>query len=172
MPSPVFLWEGTYGGAHRSLPYAPMMGFRRAACPHTAAKGGQGRSPLRMDLGTVQPGRCGERAERRQWRMKRSERVAAVKISSVRRKAAQKFWAPQQDHRPLRRFSLTKSSERPKMGRSGDFGFCFYFLALLSTTSRSRAVKSSRDMAPRSPSTRCRGETVPFSMSRSPTTTM
>ena len=38
-------------------------------------------------------GRCGER----------SERVAAVKISSVRRKAAQKFWAPQQDHRPLRK---------------------------------------------------------------------
>ena len=31
-----------------------------------------------------------------------SERVAAVKISSVRRKAARKFWAPQQDHRPLR----------------------------------------------------------------------
>ena len=133
---------------------------------------GAGRSPLRMDLGPMQPGRCGERAERRQWRMKRSERVAAVKISSVRRKAAQKFWVPQQDHRPLRRFSLTKSSERPILGRSGDLGFNFYFLALLSTTSRSRAVKSSRDMAPRSPSTRCRGETVPFSMSRSPTTTM
>ena len=30
MPSPVFLWEGAYGGAHRSLPYAPMMGFHRA----------------------------------------------------------------------------------------------------------------------------------------------
>ena len=30
-------------------------------------------------------GRCGERTERRQWRMKQSERVAAVKISSVRR---------------------------------------------------------------------------------------
>ena len=28
--------------------------------------------------------------------------MAAVKILSVRRKAAQKFWAPQQDHRPLR----------------------------------------------------------------------
>ena len=160
MPSPVFLWERAYGGARGPRPYKV---FRRAACPHTA---------LRMDLETVQPGRCGERAERRQWRMKRSERVAAVKISSVRRKAAQKFWVPQQDHRPLRRFSLSKKSERPKMGRSGDFGFCFYFLALLSTTSRSRAVKSSRDMAPRSPSTRCRGETVPFSMSRSPTTTM
>ena len=46
MPSPVFLWEGAYGGAE-PLPYAPMMGFRRAACPHAAAKGGQGRSPLR-----------------------------------------------------------------------------------------------------------------------------
>ena len=30
MPSPVFLWERAYGGAHRSLPYAPMMDFRRA----------------------------------------------------------------------------------------------------------------------------------------------
>ena len=30
MPSPVFLWEGAYGGAHRSLPYAPMMDFHRA----------------------------------------------------------------------------------------------------------------------------------------------
>ena len=51
--------------------------------------------------GTV--GRCGERAERCRWQRKRSERVAAVKILSVRRKAAQKFWAPQQDHRPLQR---------------------------------------------------------------------
>ena len=48
-------------------------------------------------------GRCGERTERCQWQRERSERVAAVKILSVRRKAAQKFWAPQQDHRPLRR---------------------------------------------------------------------
>ena len=47
-------------------------------------------------------GRCGERTERCRWQRKRSERVAAVKILSVRRKAAQKFWAPQQDHRPLR----------------------------------------------------------------------
>ena len=99
MPSPVFLWERAYGGAHGLRPYK---GFRRAACSHAAAKDGQDRSPLQMDLGTVQPGRCGERSERRQWRMKRSERVAAVKISSVRRKAARKFWAPQQGHRPLR----------------------------------------------------------------------
>ena len=42
----------------------------------------------------------GERAERCQWQKKRGERVAAVKISSVRRKAAQKFWAPQQGHPP------------------------------------------------------------------------
>ena len=47
-------------------------------------------------------GRCGERTERCQWQRKRSERVAAVKILSDSRKAAQKFWAPQQDHRPLR----------------------------------------------------------------------
>ena len=42
----------------------------------------------------------GERAERCQWQTKRGERVAAVKILSVRRKAAQKFWAPQQGHPP------------------------------------------------------------------------
>ena len=29
MPSPVFLWERACGGAD-PLPYAPMMGFRRA----------------------------------------------------------------------------------------------------------------------------------------------
>ena len=48
-------------------------------------------------------GRCGERTERCRWQRKRSERVAAVKILSVRRKAAQKFRAPQQGHRPLRK---------------------------------------------------------------------
>jgi len=41
MPSPVFLWEGAYGVAHGLRPYK---GFRRAACPHAAAKGGQGPS--------------------------------------------------------------------------------------------------------------------------------
>ena len=51
----------------------------------------------------MEAGRCGERAERCQWQRKRSERVAAVKIFGVRRKAAQKFWAPQQGHRPLRK---------------------------------------------------------------------
>ena len=61
-------------------------------------------------------GRCGERTERCQWQRERSERVAAVKILSVRRKAAQKFWAPQQDHRPLRRG--LQGAQRA--GRSGD----------------------------------------------------
>ena len=37
-----------------------------------------------------------ERSERRRWRIQRVERVAAVKISSARRQAAQKFRAPQQ----------------------------------------------------------------------------
>ena len=50
--------------------------------------------------------------------------------------------------------------------------FSLYFLALESTTSFSRAVKSSMLMAPRSPSARWRGETVPFSISRSPTTSI
>ena len=62
-------------------------------------------SPLRRGhKGCGKLGRCGERTKRCQWQRKRGERVAAVKISSVRRKAAQKFWAPQQDHRPLRIF--------------------------------------------------------------------
>ena len=66
--------------------------------------GRPGGRPLRMRCkGRGTAGRCGERTERCQWQRKRGERVAAVKISSVRRKAAQKFWAPQQDHRPLRR---------------------------------------------------------------------
>ena len=60
-------------------------------------------SPLRKrNMECVEAGRCGERTERCQWQRKRGERVAAVKIGGVRRKAAQKFWAPQQGHRPLR----------------------------------------------------------------------
>ena len=73
---------------------------------------------------------------------------------------------------PYEGFPLKKAPSAPKMGRSVLLDFDFYFLALLSTTWRSRATNASRDMAPRSPSVRCRGETVPFSMSRSPTTTM
>ena len=38
----------------------------------------------------------GGRSERCLWQIQRGERVAAVKISSARPKAAQKFWAPQQ----------------------------------------------------------------------------
>ena len=75
MPSPVFLWEGAYGGAE-PLPYAPMMDFRRAASPHAAAKDGQGRSPIRMDLETVQPGRCGHRPLRRSYKRCGTERYS------------------------------------------------------------------------------------------------
>ena len=64
----------------------------------------QGSLLRRGHKGCGKAGRCGERTKRCQWQRKRGERVAAVKISSVRRKAAQKFWAPQQDHRPLRIF--------------------------------------------------------------------
>ena len=39
----------------------------------------------------VRAGRCWERIERCRWQKKREERVAAVKIGGVRRKAAQKF---------------------------------------------------------------------------------
>ena len=66
--------------------------------------GRPGGRPLRMhNKGCGKTGRCGERTKRCRWQRKRGERVAAVKISSVRRKAAQKFWAPQQDPRPLRK---------------------------------------------------------------------
>ena len=79
--------------------------FARSAIQSRAGRPG-GR-PLRMRNKVCgKTGRCGERTERCQWQMKRGERVAAVKILSVRRKAAQKFWAPQQDHRPLRKRTL------------------------------------------------------------------
>ena len=92
---------------------APAMTLRftevRCAAAHMGAalQGifvGQGPFALPGSAGKLGSGRCRERTERCRWQRKRSERVAAVKISSVRRKAAQKFWAPQQDHRPLRRF--------------------------------------------------------------------
>ena len=67
--------------------------------------------------GCGKAGRCGERIERRRWRMKRDERVAAVKISSDSRKAAQKFWAPQQGHRPLRK--VTREYGANPGGRTG-----------------------------------------------------
>ena len=94
-------------GGRRDTWVPPYNRFCRArvSCRECGAlsAGGQRRPPLRESYkwhGGA--GRCGERTERCQWQKKRSERVAAVKISSVRRKAAQKFWAPQQDHRPLR----------------------------------------------------------------------
>ena len=59
-------------------------------------------APTGKNKKCLRSGRCGERIERRRWRMKRDERVAAVKISCGSHKAAWKFWVPQQDHRPLR----------------------------------------------------------------------
>ena len=47
-------------------------------------------------LGSAEYSRRRERSKRRRWRIQRGERVAAVKISSARRQAAQKFRAPQQ----------------------------------------------------------------------------
>ena len=91
---------------------APAMTLRftevRCAAAHMGAalQGifvGWGPRALPGSAGKLGSGRCGERTERCRWQRKRSERVAAVKILSVRRKAAQKFWAPQQGHRPLRK---------------------------------------------------------------------
>ena len=98
---PLGKWaEGTGGGLPRALCALAMTGFTWGA----VQTGRRGRRPLRMRYKKCRwAGRCGERTERCQWQRERSERVAAVKILSVRRKAAQKFWAPQQDHRPLRR---------------------------------------------------------------------
>ena len=100
-----------YGGGYK--------GVRCAAGHMSPALQGffQGRARVPCREGAVRAGRCGERTERRQWRIQRSERVAAVKISSVRRKAAQKFWAPQQGHRPLR---ILRGQGRPPLQDAGD----------------------------------------------------
>ena len=58
------------------------------------------------------------------WHDGGPERVAAIKISSVRRKAAQKFWAPQQGHRALRN-SIDK---RCVGGGVPDAPLCMHFL--------------------------------------------
>ena len=92
------LWRGQEVRGRRDdvgiVPYGELQGVRykagrivREAGPYTP-----------HILNGNRAGRCGERIERRRWRKKGDERVAAVKISSVRRKAARKFWAPQQDH--------------------------------------------------------------------------
>ena len=120
------LGKGAKGTGVRIATASVRTGFAMTDfCKECGARpaGGQRRPPLRTDTrGAVQgwagrpggrplrmcckecggAGRCGERTERCQWQRKRGERVAAVKISSVRRKAAQKFWAPQQGYRPLR----------------------------------------------------------------------
>ena len=103
-----------YGGLQevRCREESPSHGF---AVPAPFRQGGQGdggriAKPVTSVTGFAmthckecgRAGRCGERTERCQWQRKRSERVAAVKILSDSRKAAQKFWAPQQGHRPLR----------------------------------------------------------------------
>ena len=81
---------------------------------------GQGPRALPGSAGKLDSGRCGERTERCRWQRKRSERVAAVKILSVRRKAAQKFWAPQQGHRPLR--SVTRGTAKRAVEDAGPYG--------------------------------------------------
>ena len=78
---------------------------------------GQGPRALPGSAGKLGSGRCGERTERCRWQRKRSERVAAVKILSVRRKAAQKFWAPQQGHRPLRSVARGTAQRRIPQSR-------------------------------------------------------
>ena len=113
MPAP--FRQGGRGDGGRGLPRAlcalAMTGFTWGA----VQTGRRGRRPLRKRNKKCRwAGRCGERTERCQWQRERSERVAAVKILSVRRKAAQKFWAPQQDHRPLRR--VTRGTVKRAVG--------------------------------------------------------
>ena len=98
-------------------------GARRTDCHDQRSR--WSRNDMTFYKGCGGAGRCGERTERCQWQRKRSERVAAVKILSVRRKAAQKFWAPQQDHRPLRvhnkRRGTAGGQRRPPLRRSRKF---------------------------------------------------
>ena len=105
-------------GLPRALCALAMTGFLQGV---RWAAGHMGPALRRGNKGCSGAGRCGERTERCQWQKQRSERVAAVKISSVRRKAAQKFWAPQQGHRPLRK--ITRSAV--VIGR-GDVGIAPY----------------------------------------------
>ena len=109
-----------YGGVTRSAVNGPsgtpaptegLQGVRQSGRPQGSplqrSGNGRGRTPplRRGYMKCLRAGRCGERTERCQWQKQRSERVAAVKILSDSRKAAQKFWAPQQGHRPLRKRS-------------------------------------------------------------------
>ena len=98
-------WYGKYRGlsAPRMKQYKSVPCFRIVSDSiHRDALRACAARPNRAALCVYRAGRCGERIERRRWRMKRDERVAAVKILSDSREAAQKFWAPQQGHRPLR----------------------------------------------------------------------
>ena len=116
-----FTWGAVGGGTHGSRPTAEhFVGQGPCALPgvqHKTDGRTEASAPTEGNKKCGWAGRCGERTERCQWQKQRSERVAAVKISSVRRKAAQKFWAPQQGHRPLRR--VTRSAVL--IGR-GDIG--------------------------------------------------
>ena len=79
-----------------------------------------------------------------------------------------------------RRLSAARVRERPPRNRTQRSGLgpgrcegkTFYQMALVSTSCFSRAVKSAMDMAPRSSPVRRRTETVWFSISRSPTTSI
>ena len=96
-----FLHGVRYKAGGRTEASAPTDGYKECngratarVAPTEALQGARwgGRlrgSPLRKrNMECVEAGRCGERTERCQWQEKRGERVAAVKISSVRRKAA------------------------------------------------------------------------------------
>ena len=93
-------------------------GTERTSGKAGVGDGGRAPRPAERLLVVRWAGRCGERTERCQWQRKRSERVAAVKILSDSRKAAQKFWAPQQDHRPLRRFDKKVPAWNPSVTAS------------------------------------------------------
>ena len=66
--------------------------------------------------------------------------------------------------------TFPRKQEKPP-GRAA-FRLLIYLMVLVSTSSLSIAANCSRLMPPRSSPVRCRGETVAFSMSRSPTTSI
>ena len=110
--------------------------------------------PNRAALCVYRAARCGERIERRRWRMKRDERVAAVKILSVRRKTAQKFWAPQQGHRALR-----SSIGKPSVGADAYIGPLTALLVTCHCETSSQTGVAIRILGPL-PKGGCHGEVV------------
>ena len=116
------------------------------------------------------------------WRRPIPWRATALRSTSLKKSGSQprkkcRPW-PSWSTRPTRICTSIRDNKPPP--RRSDFerrggGIVVerdYLMAMASTSSRRRAENASRSMAPRSSPVRCRTETVPFSLSRSPTTSI